>query len=49
MSSSGTLTRLGGALRATFRRERDHHDDQGFFALLGTFGDDFFGDDVSDD
>lgn len=49
MSSSGTLTRIGGALRATFRRERDQHDDEGFLAVLGSFGDDFFGDDHIDE
>lgn len=49
MVSSGTLTRIGGALRATFRRERDQHDDEGLLAVLGSFGDDFFGDDHIDE
>jgi hypothetical protein len=41
-------TRTGGLLRTTLRRRR--HDRSGeFLACLGSFGDDFFGDDVPDD
>ncbi len=48
MSSLGLPTRFGGTLRTILGR---HHATRrsGVLAQLGSFGDDFFGDDVTDD